>query len=71
MKTYTKSEISDLADEAGNLAIAHIQDKLGQKYGDFAGLYFSGNAWEKLTVILESYITAEIQEGLDQLERRG
>lgn len=65
MKTYTKPEIADLADEAGNIAIAHIQEKLGQKYGDFAGLYFSGDAWGKLTSILESYITAEIQEGLD------
>ena len=60
-----KSEqIADLANEAANETIRHIQDKLGIESGDFAGLYFSGgDNWNVLTTILFDYIWAEISEG--------
>lgn len=63
MKTHTRPEIANLADEAGNIAIAHIQEKLGIPTGDFAGLYFSGNRWDVIMQVLEGYIVSEIMEG--------
>lgn len=58
-------KMADLANEAANEAIRHIQDKLGVKTGDFAGLYFSGgDNWNALTTILFDYIYTEISEGM-------
>lgn len=54
------SEIQSLADDACNVAIAHIQDKLGVKSGDLAGLYFTYEKWNLLTEIVSSYIKSEI-----------
>lgn len=56
-------QINELADDAANVAISYIQDKLGQEHGDFAGLYFSGDRWALLMSTLKDYIKAEIQEG--------
>jgi hypothetical protein len=60
----TNEKMADLANEAANEAIRHIQEKLGIQAGDFAGLYFSGgDNWNALTTILFDYIGAEISEG--------
>ena len=64
MQTMTREQIESLADEAANQAIRHIQDKIGQPTGDFAGLYFSGDRWGVLVEILSAYIAAEISEGV-------
>lgn len=58
-----QEQMTQLADDAANEAVRHIQDKLGIESGDFAGLYFSGNKWEVLLQVLVGYICAEIIEG--------
>jgi len=60
----TKQEIDQIADDAANAAVLHVQDVLKISSGDFAGLYFSGDRWDALTNILADYITAEISEGI-------
>ena len=60
----TNEQIRQLADYAANEAVRHIQDKLGQTTGDFAGLYFSGPRWGELVSMLADYAAAEIMEGL-------
>ncbi len=57
---YTEKGIEDLAAEALNVAVAHIQDRLGVDTGDFAGLYFSGTREEALEAIFKQYIEQEI-----------
>lgn len=60
----TKKEIDQIADDAANAAVLHIQNFLKISSGDFAGLYFSEDRWGVLTNILADYITAEISEGI-------
>jgi len=62
-KRMTEVEMKALADVAANEAIRHIQDKLGIASGDFAGLYFCDERWDRLLNILSGYICAEIVEG--------
>lgn len=61
MKTYTQNEISDLAMSALDEACRHIQDHLGVKTGDLAGIFFSGEAQSIIESILQDYIRTEIQ----------
>lgn len=61
----TNEQIRQLADDAANEAIRHIQDELGQKDGGFAGIYFSGPRWGELVSLLADYAAAEIMEGLN------
>ena len=58
-KLLSRKEAEDLADMAGNEAIAEIQIALGVEHGDFAGIYFSGEKWQELVKILADYIEAE------------
>lgn len=56
----TDEQMVDLANEAANAAIRHVQDALGVATGDFAGLYFSGDdAWTDITTIIFDYIRAQ------------
>jgi hypothetical protein len=59
----TNEQIRQLADNAANEAVRHIQDHLGQKDGGFAGIYFSGDRWDVLVSVLADYAAAEIMEG--------
>lgn len=52
----------ELADAAATAALVHIQTALSVS-GDFASVYFDGEKWESLTLILTDYIEAEIQRG--------
>lgn len=52
----------ELADAAATAALLHIQTALAVT-GDFASLYFDGDKWESLTLILADYIAAEIERG--------
>lgn len=61
MKTYTQNEINDLAESALNEACRYIQDQLGVKTGDLAGLFFSGKPNEIILEVLQDYISHEIQ----------
>jgi hypothetical protein len=64
IERMSSAKIADLADTAANEAIRQIQDALGVKTGDFAGLYFSGgDNLKALQSILFDYIKAEISEG--------
>ena len=60
LESMNMTDIHRLADEAANHAIAYIQDQIGQKSGDVAGLHFSGDRWNFLTNILSDYIQTEI-----------
>jgi len=61
MNTYTKREIEDLAGNALSEACAYIQDKLGVKTGDLAGLFFTGEPQDIIESILQDYIRREIE----------
>ena len=64
LRRMTDAQMADLAQNAANEAIKHVQDALGVKSGDFAGLYFSGESnWKALNLIIADYIRAEISEG--------
>lgn len=60
----TNDQIKQLASSAANKAIKHIQDKLGQKSGEFADVYFSDDRWHALVNILSDYVATEIMEGV-------
>ena len=61
MTIYTKQQIEDLAGNALSQACAYIQDQLGDKTGDLAGLFFSGEPQDIIESILQDYIKSEIQ----------
>jgi hypothetical protein len=64
LRRMTDAQMADLAENAANEAIKHVQDALGVKSGDFAGLYFSESSnWNALNLIIKDYIRAEISEG--------
>ena len=50
-----------LADQALNEACRHIQDALGVKTGDVAGMFFSGDNKYQIEEILREYISLELQ----------
>ena len=57
-KLLTSKELRNLADNALNIAVAHIQDQLGQSDGGFAGMWFSGTetyAWNQIVDVLTDY----------------
>lgn len=58
MKT---SDLEALADEALDVAVAHIQAVLGQADGGFAALWFSGQREAIVKAILADYARAEIE----------
>lgn len=61
MTTYTKQQIDDLAGNALSQACAYIQDALGVKTGDIAGLFLTGEPQDIIESILQDYIRTEIQ----------
>jgi hypothetical protein len=64
LKRMSDAQMADLAENAANAAIKHVQDVLGVESGDFAGMYFSGDDnWTDLKTIIFEYINAEIKEG--------
>ena len=58
MDYYDKTE---LAYEALNEAVLHIQNSLGVTTGDLAGLFFAGAAERDICAIFKSYIEAELR----------
>jgi len=60
MKTYTQDEINTIAQIGLDAACFAIQEELGQKYGDLAGVFFSGLQEDMILSILKSYIHTEI-----------
>lgn len=60
MTTFTKHQIEELARNALDQACLSIQDALGVKTGDVAGLFFSGEAQNIIESILQDYVKTEI-----------
>ena len=57
-----KHDVKELAWDALNAACKHIQDELGIKTGDVAGMFFSGPNGDDVLRIFEEYAEAEIRE---------
>jgi hypothetical protein len=55
-------QIRDLADDAANAAVKHIQDQLGVQSGDLAGLHVSGDNWDSMVNTLAKYIQEELRD---------
>ena len=55
-----KKDIQTLAENALHEACRHIQDALGVKTGDTAGLYFTGDREDIILDILTRYIDTEL-----------
>jgi hypothetical protein len=66
MHSMNPTQVNDLADEAVNLAIKHIQDFLSVEHGDFAGRFFSGQKYDMMVRILSQYIKEELKQPLNQ-----
>ena len=56
----TKQDIQNLAENALHEACRHIQDALGVKTGDTAGLFFCGEKEDEIHEILCRYIDTEL-----------
>ena len=54
------TEKEQLADDALNVAVRHIQDALGVESGDQAAYFFSGHEGGTLLSVLEKYIESEL-----------
>jgi hypothetical protein len=57
----TDQQIKELAENALHQACSYMQDALGVKTGDFAGLYFTSEIGDEIHAIFEQYIRQEIQ----------
>jgi len=53
-------DIDNIIDEALNAACLVIQDRLGVKTGDVAGMVFSGTKQEQFEAIFREYIRIEL-----------
>jgi hypothetical protein len=58
--TMHQDQINQIADDALNVAVLHIQDALGQEHGDIAGIVFAGANGDAILSILRSYIRTEL-----------
>ena len=56
----TQDDIKTLAENALHQACAFIQDSLGQKHGDIAGMFFTGEKEDEIQAIFEDYIRTEL-----------
>ena len=56
----TQDEIRILAENALHHACSFMQDALGQKHGDIAGMFFTGEKEDEIQAIFEDYIRTEI-----------
>lgn len=61
MNEIELKERKQLADDALNLAVAHIQNRIGQQYGDNAGIFFCAE-WDALVSKFTDYIDYELAE---------
>ena len=66
MHSMNPTQVNDLADEAVNLAIKHIQDFLNVEHGDLAGIFFSGQRYDMMVRILSQYIKEELKQPSNQ-----
>lgn len=64
-RNLSRNQIEALAEDAVNVAIAHIQKSLGVETGDFAARYFSGPRYDMLVKFLSRYIKEELRNPQD------
>jgi hypothetical protein len=57
----SSSDVETLANDALDAAALSIQDALGVEHGDFAGMFFTGEAGETILEILRDYAREEIK----------
>ena len=57
----TDQQIKELAENALHQACSYMQDAIGVKTGDFAGLYFSGELLDDIHTEFARYIKQEIE----------
>jgi hypothetical protein len=57
----TDQEIKELAENALHQACSFMQDALGVKTGDVAGMFFTGEYADDTHYIFEKYIKTELQ----------
>jgi hypothetical protein len=57
----TTLNIDEMAQNALDAACASIQEALGVATGDLAGMFFSGEAGERVLDVFKSYIRLEIE----------
>jgi hypothetical protein len=56
----TDQEIKELAENALHQACSFMQDALNQKYGDIAGVFFTGEREDEIHAMFQEYIKTEI-----------
>jgi hypothetical protein len=55
------NDIKILAENALHQACSFMQDALGVKTGDIAGMFFTGEKEDEIQAVFEDYIRTEIQ----------
>lgn len=60
MKTYSKSDLERIAENALNAACESMQNEIGVKTGDYAGIHFTGEIEAHIYAIFEQYLRNEI-----------
>lgn len=60
MKLFTENDAIELADYALHQACLVIQDSLGVKSGDVAGLFFTGEKGDQFIALMKQYIFMEL-----------
>lgn len=64
-----KTKKREIVEQALHEACAYIQNQLGVKTGDTAGLFFCGENEEIIYEVFNRYLEEELRYGLPQLER--
>lgn len=56
----TKEQMNEIAEQALHHACAYIQDQIGQKQGDIAGMFFCGENEDTIHHIFRQYLQTEL-----------
>lgn len=57
--TLKSGAVLVITEESVNVAVLHIQNALGVKHGDLAGMFFTGDHYYNIVKTLYEYIDAE------------
>lgn len=60
MKTYSKSDLERIAENALHAACKSMQNDIGITSGDYAGIHFTGEIEAHIYAIFEQYLRNEI-----------
>lgn len=59
IKILSEEEIADAIEAALNAACFEIQEKIGQKDGGIAGVFFTGECRDRFDTLMRQYIELE------------